>query len=367
MARIAFVIPDMRGGGAERVALSLIKGFVERGHEVDLVLLNARGELLELLPPAVRVVDLAAARMRHAIKPLVRYLRERQPDAIQASMWPVTVIAVIARRLARSAAMLVVSEHSNVTWQFRDRPAHIRLIGASMRLFYPRADARVCVSKDVADDLSRVSGIARKEFAVVYNPIEQYGDRSFSTSPAVWTGTERRVLAVGTLKTEKNHALLLEAFARLHRRQPANLVILGEGPLRAALEQRANDLGIRDVTRFPGFQLDPAAYYQTADVFALTSNFEGLANVLIEALSAGVPVVSTDCRSGPREILDDGKYGRLVPLGDAEALADALEQALGDKTDRIRLQARAFEFRPELAVERYLSLMLGHSGQSSSC
>ena len=358
MARLAFLIPDMNGGGAERVALTLIQGFVERGHEVDLVLLDARGPLLSLVPKQVRIVDLKADRMRNAVPPLVRYLRARKPDALQASMWPVTVIAILARIVARVPVRLLVSDHSNISVQFRRERLRIKLIGWSIRAFYPFADVRLCVSQDVAADIAAVSGLPPERFEIVHNPIEQ---RATPTSPTVegqWRGQGRRILNVGALKWAKDQLLLIEAFARLHRRERVSLMILGEGELRPVLEQRIVDLGIQDAVAMPGFVLDPGPFYASADLFVLSSDFEGFANVLVEAMAAGLPVVSTNCRSGPQEVLADGEYGRLVPVGNVEALAVAMEQALAEEPDRGRLKARAWQFRPEIAIERYLELML---------
>ena len=358
MARLAILIPDMHGGGAERVALTLIQGFIERGHEVDLILFRSSGELLELIPAVARIIDLNVKRMRHAVRPLACYLRERRPDALQASMWPVTLIAILARHLAGINCRLLVSDHSNVSAQFPDQPWRIKMIGWSMRLLYPLADIRLCVSRDVAADLAAISGLKPDLFEAVYNPVPVRTGKPTAEVEAQWKGRGRRILSVGALKAQKNHALLLRAFAILYKRKPANLIILGKGECRPSLEQMIVELGIGDAVSMPGFALDSTPYYASADAFALSSDFEGFANVLVEAMAAGLPIVSTDCRSGPREVLDEGKYGWLVPVGDAEALAVAMEQALADPPDRELLMIRAQEFRPEIAVERYLELML---------
>ena len=315
--RVGFLLPDMGGGGAERVALTLIEGFLDRGHEVDLVLFRARGELLDLLPRSVQVVDLKVDRMRKAIGPLVRYFRDRRPDAVQASMWPITLLAIIARRLAGSSARLVVCEHSDPSVQYCAQPLRVGLIGWSMRLSYPRADARISVSRDLATELARLSGLGPEEFEIVHNPIAATSFEQTSTAAAekLWPGKSRRIITVGSLKAVKNHALLLRAFAQLQNSGTANLMILGEGDLRPALEQLIDELGISASVTMPGFVADPTPFYLSADVFALSSDSEGLPLVLAEALAAGLPVVSTDCPTGPKEILEDGKYGRLVPVG----------------------------------------------------
>lgn len=349
------IIPDMRGGGAERVALSLIEGFLNRGHEVDLVLMKARGELMELIPSAVHVTDLKADRVRQMILPLARYLRERRPDAVQASMWPVTVAAVLAKMTARNSARLVVSEHSNMSVSMRERAVTRWVARWSLASCYPRADARICVSKDVVTDIAALSGMRAEDFDIVHNPIPQ--PTSFGGAPPAWLDG-KRVLAVGTLKRQKNYPLLLRAFARLRERVPATLTILGEGELRSELEGLAVELGVAEHLSMPGFVIDPTPYYASADVFALSSDWEGFANVLAEALLNGLPVVSTDCPSGPSEVLAGGRYGRLVPVGEEQALSDALEATLAEKRDGEALRARGRDFNPERAVSRYLELLL---------
>ena len=166
-----------------------------------------------------------------------------------------------------------------------------------------------------------------------------------------WTGPHRKVLAVGTLKTIKDYATLLNAFARLRQRVDARLLILGEGECRVDLETQARQLGIASGVFMPGFVKDPSPYYQQADLHVLSSTGEGLGNVIVEALAAGTPVVSTDCLSGPREILSDGQFGRLVPVGDTVALARAMDDSLATLPDPAVLKARAQYFSIEKAAD----------------
>lgn len=357
MSRVAFFLPDFRIGGAERVALTLIEAFVERGIEVDLVLLRAEGDLLAALPDQVKVISLNAKRIRYAPSQLMRYLRDRRPDALQVSMWPLTIMAIVARSLAGSTTRLVVSDHNNLSRQYGNSAIAMKLLRWSMRLFYPRAEARVCVSAAVADDLARLSGLDRERFEVIYNPIPappQTPEQTQSLSKP-----RRRILNVGSLKRQKNQELLLRAFAGLQLNPPARLTILGEGARRARLEQLAQELGIADRVSMPGFTLETWPHYRAADLFVLSSDYEGFANVLVEAMATGLPVVSTDCESGPREVLDNGRYGRLVPVGDVAAMTSAIEEALNSEHDPQEQCRRARQFRPEIAVERYLKLLLG--------
>jgi glycosyltransferase involved in cell wall biosynthesis len=357
--RLAFLLPDMRGGGAERVALKLIEDFVALGHRVDLVLMAAEGDLIPLLPPGVRVIDLGAARIRDVLLPLRRYLRREKPDAIQISMWPLTVIGILAHRLARSRARLVVSDHIMLSRQYALGRLGSKLLGLSIRLFYPMADARVVVSKQAGDDLARLSGIARDSIELIYNPVAvpPAGSGTTAEIEKLWSTRDARILTVGSLKEQKNHQLLIRSFAQLLRSKPAKLMILGEGDQRGPLAALAEAEGVADKMLMPGFTADPWPFYSSADLFVLSSDYEGFGLVLVEAMRSGVPVVSTDCEAGPREILADGAYGRLVPCGDVEALAEAMRQALDNPSDAQALKARAEEISGPRSSARYLELM----------
>lgn len=353
------VLPSLGGGGAERVALTLVGAFVERGHRVDLVLAEARGELLPLVPPEVRVIDLQAPRLRHAIGPLARYLRRERPDAVQVSMWPLTVVAILARAIARSRARLMVSDHAALSRQYAHSPAALAMLRWTIRWFYPLADHRVVVSARAADDLAALSGLPRDRFEVIHNPISP--PPSLATTPEVerlWGDGEPRIITVGALKEEKNQALLLRAFAKLRGHPEATLMILGEGPLRPGLERLVKELGIADRVRMPGFSSNPWPYLASADLFVLSSDHEGFGLVLAEAMHAGLRVVSTDCEGGPREILDGGRFDRLVPTGDADALAQAMAAALSEPAapDRMRERARALAGPAQAA--RYEELLV---------
>lgn len=361
--KLALFLPNLGGGGAERVALRLVQDWSARGHNVDLILLRAEGELLDLVPEGVQVVDLAAARIRNALLPLIRYFRRRRPHAFHAAMWPLTVVATLAHRLAGSDARLILAEHTALSKHYshfgRLRRA---LLARTIAWAYPRATARLAVSKSAADDLARVSGIRRSSIEVIYNPVAgpPSDAKAAGDPPHLAKRAERRLLAVGRLTPEKNHDLLIRAFARLRAHGcDAELVILGDGPLRPQLERLAQDEGVEEHVRFAGFVLDPWPYYASADVFVLSSDYEGFPLVLIEAMRAGLAIVSTDCESGPREMLAEGLYGTLVPCGDADALARALAQALEKRIDPASLRARAEALSGEGTSRRHLERMLG--------
>ena len=360
-AAIAFLIPDLGGGGAERVVVNLANSFAQRGFGVDMVLLSATGVFLAELLPGVRVVNLKVNRLRGVLFPLVRYLRQSRPAALLACMWPLTVVAIWARALALVPTRVVVAEHT--TWS-RDEIASTSWgrwkVSNTMHYAFPGADGIVIVSNGAADDLAHFANLDRKSMTVIYNPVVGDAKPTAQTplAPAGWwTGLHRKVLAVGTLKTIKDYGTLLQAFARLRHRVDARLLILGEGNCRAALEAQARQLGIETSVFMPGFVKDTSPYYQHADLHVLSSSGEGLPTVIIEALEAGTPVVSTDCPSGPREILSDGQFGRLVPVGDAVALASAMAESLSATHDTATLKARAQDFSIEKAVDQYETLL----------
>ena len=359
--RIALVLPDLGGGGAERVMLTLADEFVARGIAVDIVLMRCKGVFLKQVPQTLRLVDLKAPRVRQVPLAFRRYLRAERPDAVIANMWPLTTACIIARALAGSKARILACEHASLSKMYRDWGwLHGFLLRRSLAALYPFADVRAAVSSGVADDLAAITGIDRSRFDVVYNPIA-VGPPTSDEAAAVgcaWQGwTGKRIITVGALKDEKNQALLFHAFARLLETVDARLMLLGEGPLRGELEALSRKLGVADKIVMPGFVTDPAPFYRTADLFVLSSDYEGFGNVIVEALACGLPAVSTDCPSGPAEILEKGRWGRLTPVGDALALADAMAESLAAEHDREALRRRAADFSPALAAKQYLQLL----------
>ncbi len=359
--RFAFLLPDMRGGGAERVALRFIDDCLAAGHEVDLILSEATGELLPLVPPEVGIVDLGATRIRSVVMPFRTYLRDRRPDAVHVMMWPLTVAAVVACKLARSNARIVLGEHCTLSRQYGDSRRTMAVLWLTTRAFYPMADEVVCVSEQSADDLADLSGLDRKRIEVVNNPVAApaHPIEVSATIETMWGEGDARILTVGSLNPVKNHAMLIRAFARLVRRRPARLVIVGEGPMRAEIERVAAEEGVADRVFLPGFTLDPWPYYASADLFVLSSDYEGYPLVLIEAMRCGLNIVSTDNPGGPRKILDGGIFGALTAVGDEGSLAEAMEIALDHRVGPDKLMARAETLSGQRQSDRFIELMLG--------
>jgi glycosyltransferase involved in cell wall biosynthesis len=360
-ADVALLLPDMRGGGAERVNLNLANEFARMGLRVDMLLIQAVGELLPLLDPSVRVLELGGGRFRMAIRPLTRYLRDRPPASMLANMWPLSAAAVGLAWLCRATTRVVVVEHNAWLASERSHEAlHRATLRVSARLVFPLAAGVVAVSQGAASDVVALSGLPAARVSVIPNPLVG-GHRAAAgetLAPEWSTGHHRKILAVGALKEIKDYPTLLRAFARLVQTVDARLLVLGEGEQRMALAELARDIGIADRVTFPGFSTTPERYFREADLCVMSSTGEGFGNVLVEALAVGTPVVSTDCPHGPREILGDGAYGMLVPVGDPEQLASAMAASLGQQHDAQRLIDRASMYSVAGAAASYLDLLL---------
>lgn len=358
--RVAFFLPDLGGGGAERLTIDLMAGMLARGHAVDLVLQRHHGELLALVPPGVTVVDLGAIRLRQTLLPLARYLRRERPAALFATMWPLTVLALVANRLAGTHSRVIVTEHCSLRHEYAALPRTLAVLRATVRLTYRHAAAIVAVSTGLADELAELAGVAPQRIRVIANPVPA-PLRSAADPEQLWPGRPgARLLTVGALKPAKDHALLIEAFAQvIASGEDAVLAIVGSGSLEAALRRQIARLGLGERVLLPGFTRTPGDWYAGADLFVLSSTHEGFGNVLVEALHAGLPVVATDCPFGPREVLGGGRFGRLPPPGDAARLAEAIRAALAAPGDPSALRRRAAEFSPHRAVAAYAALVPG--------
>lgn len=353
--RVALLLPLLTGGGAERVTLNLIEGLQALGCEVHLVVFAVKGELVGAVPPDVKLVDLGSGRALTSPLPLARYLKRERPDVLVGVEGHANLPALLARRLAGVSTRLVLTEHIALT----ETPSGIkdRAYRALARMFYPHAEATVAVSEGVAASFAAGTGLPTESVNVIYNPVltEQYWRAIERTPEHPWfaPGELPVIMGVGRLVAQKDFPNLIRAFAEVRSRVDARLMILGEGPDRAKLEQLVTELELGEWVSLPGFVKDPVSLMARAATFALSSVREGLPTVLIEALATGVPVVSTDCESGPREILRGGELGRLVPVGDSAALAEAITAALSEparKVDPVHLQ----EYFPKESARKYL-------------
>lgn len=361
-APVAFFLPSLHGAGAERVMVNLAQGIADRGVRLDVVLAAAEGIFLEQLPPDVRVVDLRSRRMRRSIVPLARYMRRERPRAVVATQSHANVVALWAAKLAGRGTRVIATEHNTLSQTTqRESPLMARAWPWLLGAFYPWAASVVAVSRGVADDLAISSGLARDRIDVIYNPVitpEVLAlTRQTPDHPWFCPGQPPVVLGVGRLRPQKDFPTLIRAFAEVRRHCRARLIILGEGEQRPVLTALARSLGLTDDdVALPGFRPNPLAYMAASSVFVLSSAWEGLPTVLIEALAAGSRVVATDCPSGPREILDGGRLGALVPVGDVGTMAGAVLDALRRPASAVSVEALA-PFTRDVAVDQYLRVI----------
>lgn len=361
-SKIAFFLPYLGGGGAETVMLNLLQGMERQDLDVELILGKAWGPHLWKIPDSLKVVDLGSGNWGKTLFSLIQYLKKEQPLALIAAMHYGNEVSILAKRLSGVTTKVVITEHNTFS-QAIQSTSKLRklLIPFFVKTLYPLADHIVVVSKGAAQDLARSNGFPEERITAIYNPVINSALFEKAQMPVEhpWfqPGELPVILGVGKLERQKDFPTLLHAFAQVHRRHPSRLVILGWGSLQAELEALAQELNIADAVALLGYVENPYAYMARAAVFVLSSAWEGLPTVLIEAMAVGIPVVSTDCPSGPTEILDQGQYGALVPVGDRDGLATAILQVLEESAKPIAPEW-LHQFTLEAATQNYLNLIL---------
>ena len=405
--RVAILIPSLFGGGAERKALLIAAGLHRRGYEVDLLLHRLICHYPDEVPEGCRLffsssrsdVETRESLERMAVTPrplaprprpwrlrypwvalavaarrrqpsllrhtktfrptadVVAYLDREQPDTLLAMLPTAAAVATMAGCLARRPVRIVASLHGSLEHR---RGRTLRFAHES----YPYAHAAVGVSRGVAGELAGIPGMRPDRIHTIYNPVVSADLTRKAAEPAGhrWLNEPGPpvVLAIGRLHPEKDFPTLLTAFATLLKQRPARLIVLGREVrrgLRSMLLSQTRDLRIAEHVDFTGFVENPYAFLARASLFVLSSRSEGLPTVLIEAMASGCPVVSTDCRFGPREILEEGRWGELVPVGDAKTLAEAMARTLDTPPARRALRERAAHFDVEGAIDRYEALL----------
>ena len=397
--RIAVYYAHLGGGGAEQIALAQIEILIAAGYAVDIVLHKAGGHYAQRIPDATKIVTLTPSnendvrRMRrralsgHALMRLrmrfvsanrlaeldylpsfVDYLERARPAIVIANLWSMALVASSARACVDYPLRVVGVFHSAFFREaihrgsMRRHPWRWRHFFALCRHFYSRADALVTVSDGVGRDLVEIVGVAADRVETLPNPVfsSALKARAVESVEHLWLADDASplVVAVGRLSPEKNYSLLLHALALVRARgKSVRLAILGTGSEREALEALRRELSLDESVLLPGWVDNPQAWMARATLVALSSNWEGLPTVLIEGLAGGCRIVATDCPHGPREILDHGRFGWLVPVGDAQAMADAIMAALNAPHDPTLQITRANNYSVEAAARRYIALV----------
>lgn len=365
-ARVGIVLAAATGGGAENVARTLAKGLARAGAQVDLISLSSAKEPSNL-PPEVRFLSLHSRRARWALLRLRSYVRATRPEIIISNAFHVNILTCLAILGFRKKPKIVLVVHSAFSQALNEYPWITRSwLRAATTTLYRFADAIVAVSKGVGVDLAKVCGFNPDRVTAIHNPVigEDFERRAAEPAAHEWARNKRfpLIVAVGRLTKAKDFGTLLRAFARIQGLTNARLLILGEGEQRPALERLVAEIGVSRLVDMPGRVANPLPYVKAADLFVLSSKREGFGNVLVEAMATGTPVIATDCAHGPREILEDGKWGTLVGVGDDDALARAMIEILEKGGTDAR--ARAVAFADDLIIARYIALLesLGKSG-----
>ena len=358
--KIAFFLSQYGQGGVERMLINTARGLAERGHEVD-YLCPADGAFLDGLPESIRRRPLPMG-SRARRRALATYMADEQCDFVIVGKDDDAASALAARRRSRSNVRVIVRPGTTISRRLAERSKWKRWrTYRALRRIYAAADGIVANSTGVRDDIADITGVPAAKIFLVRNPVitPDFHRAATGEPPHPWLmpGEPPVLLGAGGLRRQKDFATLIDAFARVRSDREVRLIILGTGHLEGALAAQAQSMGVVDDMALPGFVENPYPWMKHASLFVLSSLWEGSPNVLTEALALGTPVVSTDCPSGPQEILQGGRYGCLTPPGDAEAMAEAIRHTLGAPLPAATLQEATAEYTMERNAAGYEAML----------
>jgi glycosyltransferase involved in cell wall biosynthesis len=360
--KIALVMPTLEFGGVEQIMLRMAGSLLQKGVSVDLVVADASGPMSHQIPIGAQLTDLKARRVSRSLPNLIKYLRQARPDAIISAKDYQNIVLLWAVKLAHIPAKVIVTTRIDVSVDWRNsRGWKWWFIPLLVKYCYAWADQVIAVSNGAAESLAKATGIPRRNIKTIYNAVVTQRLLELAEEPvddAWFVQGDPVVLGVGRLTEQKDFGTLIRAFYLVNKVRPARLVILGDGQERAKLEAIIQELDLKKEVAMPGFVENVYKYMKKSAIVALSSKFEGLGNVLIEALVLGIPVVSTDCPSGPSEILENGRWGSMVPIGNDKAMAKAILDILDHSPfAKEALIRRGMEFSADRAAEAYLQLI----------
>lgn len=363
MKHLAIFLPSLDGGGAEKVMLALAERFVSRGVQCDLVIAISKGALLNQVPKGVRLIKLGKLKTIRAVFALTNYLNREHPNTLLATVFSANICALLAATLSPARTRIVTCEASLPDIDARSsQPWRTIVNRIAARTLYRTADSIIAISSAVRFSLLKSKLARSSHIHTIYNPIlipsKQIAKKNPSSTPLI--------ISCGRLELQKDYPTLLRAFARIRAKQQAKLVILGEGSLRHTLEMLTETLGISDDVVFSGFVNDPIIHMRDATVFTHSACYEGFGVVFLEALTCGLPIVATDCPGGTREVLADGRFGTLVPVGDDLAMAVAIENILARKVTFPDATEHLKQFDIERITDLYLDVLFPASSHASN-
>ena len=356
---IAFFTAQLSTGGIGRMRINLANELFKRGYQVNLILGDANSPYLEMLNENIRVFALGTTHAISCLPRLAVYLRKTKPRALIADRIRLNIAAFRARAFARTDTRLLTSVHLPISVMLDlKKPSKRKAERAKIARYFPLNDGIIAISKGVAADITETFNLPENLLHVVYNPVVTDDMDTKAQEPAdhPWV-LDRQIpviLAAGRFRTQKDFPTLIRAFAKMREKRACRLMILGQGKGMEAIAELAAQLNIAEDLALPGFVSNPYKYMAKASLFVQSSAWEGFGNVLVEAMAVGVPVVSTDCRYGPREILQDGSLGPLVPVGDAQGLAAAMLKVLENPLPSETLIKGAARFTVSQCAEGYI-------------
>lgn len=362
--KISFFLPTLKFGGIEANTIRLATSFIDSGYEIDLVVGNADGEYLKRLDKRINLINIKETKLIGMLIPLIKYLKKNQPDIIYTGGEGANIVVSIANLFApKTKTIISIRTQLSIEYKEMSNKAKKIIFLVLSKVLYKKMDGIVAVSQGVAEDASKMLNLPLESIEVIYNPIleNRMIELMNEEFDHPWIRQEDTdvILSVGRLVKQKDLLTLITAFKQVSRELPnAKLLLIGEGPMREEIIHKVNEFELQNKVELLGFIQNPYKYMKNADLFVLSSQWEGFGNVIVEALATGTPIVSTACPSGPTEILDDGRFGRLTEVGNGQSLADAivkeLQQNTSSSTKRVK---RANEFTVEIAKDKYLYLM----------
>ncbi|OUJ19310.1 Glycosyltransferase, RfaG family [Methanonatronarchaeum thermophilum] len=357
---VSIFIPEFAGGGVSQVFLKIAKE-LSKDMDVEIVTAIDNNSMKYEFVGDIDVHTLKSSKVRYSVFKLARYLRDRKPEYLVSAMNQANVVALIASKMSRTPVKNIVSIRNNTSELLKnENNLSSRVLPFFIKRTYRWADEIIPNSRGVARDISEISGIPVKEMKVIHNPVVD-SDLQEKASEGVehrfFKSDKTVILGVGRLHRQKDFKTLIEAFKLLNHKKESRLLILGEGEKRKELENLIQKLNLDKYVDMPGYAENPYKYMKNSTVFVLSSRWEGLPNVLIEAMATGTPVVSTDCLSGPSEILKNGEYGELVPVGDSEKLAKAILSTLENPTEEQKLIRRSNDFNAKKCINQFKELI----------
>jgi len=352
---ITFVIGSMRIGGAERATLHLMNGLAAKGLTIELVLLHETGDFLSKINSGIRIIDLNRRKASQGILAFRKYLELSNPSKLFIVQNHIQIMVLLAVKMCSWKGKIILNEQSTYLQNLKGFKGKVQMVLS--KFLFPRADMITVVSEGVGKELAILFPKLKSRIHVINNPVITNEFNQIKNQPVehpFFESGKKVIVTAGRLTRSKNFDLLIHAFKIVIQHIPAKLIILGDGKQMSHLIKLKERLGLGDEISLQGFVSDPCRYFSKADLFVLSSDYEGLPGVIIEALGCGCKVVSTDCENGPREILSDEKYGWLSPVGNIQALSEKIQIALKANVDSSMLIRRANDFHEDKIVNDYL-------------